>query len=92
MHVFFVLNFLVWGGLVLLGIDMLRGVSDQHVPGYPNSGQISYYVRAPVVMVVFTLGTYVFSLMRRPSRLPLAIEVLALLLFFPYVVRYSGGI
>jgi len=92
MHVFAALNSVVWGGLVLLGFSLMRGVTDQHVPGYPNSGQIGYYVRMPVVMSVFTLGLYLLSFVRRMPCLFLVIEVLALLLFFPYMLAYTGGI
>ena len=46
-----VLNTLVWGGLVWIGVGLMQGVAERHVPGYPNNGQIAYYVVTPLVVL-----------------------------------------
>ena len=92
MHVLVAVNVLLWGCLALLGNSLIAGVADQHVLGYPNNGQVSYYIWTPVAVMATALATYILSLLRRATWLFLTIEVLSLLFFFPYILPYTGGI
>ena len=92
MHVFFALNLLIWGGLALLGVGLTDGVANRHVPGYPNAGQIDYYVWTPVAMVAIALGTYLLSYLRRATWLCLTVEICAFLFFFPHMLSFTGGV
>lgn len=83
----------VWLALLWLGIDLTRGVSAQHVPGYPNSGQIFYYVGVPLSIAVGLLivGVILNKVRRSPALLSTASGG-ALLFLVPYMLGYTGGI
>jgi hypothetical protein len=85
------INLLVWGGFIWLGIDLVRGVTAQHAPGYPNHGQITYYIRFPILMAVLTLSVYLLSRFTRYGGVALALQIFLLLTFFPFVLTYTGG-
>ena len=92
MHVLTGLNILIWGGLIFLGYNLIDGVVAQKVVGYPNFGQITYYLYAPIVMVAVAVVTYLFSRLGRFIGLLLAIQTVVLLAFFPYILAYTGGV
>ena len=72
---------------------MLNNVSSQHVTGYPNSGQIFYYLKLPLIVAAVAM-TAIF-LCNFVKRLPimLAIAASGCLLYLPvYLLPYSGGV
>lgn len=83
----------LWLSLLWLGIDLTRGVSAQHVPNYPNSGQIFYYIGVPLSVAA---GLLIVSLIlnriwRSPALLSGA-SGCALLFLIPYMLGYTGGV
>ncbi|WP_174301680.1 hypothetical protein [Caulobacter sp. S45] len=82
-----------WGGLVALGLEGLKGVVEQHVPGYPASGQIIYYFLMPVTAFLISFLSGVFCLkmprVRWAGQLILLILLLGLL---PFLFLYTGGV
>ncbi|WP_109125910.1 hypothetical protein [Dyella sp. C11] len=63
---------IIWLLCSLLGLVLYGSVVSQHVPGYPDSGQMKFYVVVPVAM---TLGSGLLVLLSK--RLPTALIVLA---------------
>ena len=89
------LNLLVWGFWLWTGIGLLRGVANQHVPGYPNSGQIEYYAGIPGVLVVICLAfaaLVFFNKGKLASSIANIIQVTALIAVLPYMIVYGGGV
>jgi hypothetical protein len=82
-----------WGGLVALGLEGLKGVVEQHVPGYPASGQIIYYLWIPGTAFLISLLSGVFCLkmpgIRWIRQLVLLVSLLSLL---PFLFLYTGGV
>ena len=44
-----------WGFFAWSGFNGIKGLQAQHVPGYPNRGQIEFYVVFPLIMVATAL-------------------------------------
>jgi hypothetical protein len=82
-----------WGGLVALGLEGLKGVVEQHVPGYPAPGQIIYYFWMPATAFFISFLSGVFCLkmprVRWAGHLILLVSLLALL---PFLFLYTGGV
>ena len=83
---------LLWGGLGLLGLTLIASVTEQHVFGFPNDAQRMFYVRIPFAILATALVAYFLSFTRRVSWLFFAIQILALLCFFPYLLFFGGGV
>ena len=49
------LNGLAWGCLSWMGWNGIKYIESQHATGYPNTGQIGYYLAAPLVMLTLSL-------------------------------------
>ena len=56
-----VFDCVLWGGLSWIGTMLIRGVTDQHVPGYPNQTQIFVYVTLPNVIVIMLILITLFG-------------------------------
>jgi hypothetical protein len=82
----------LWGGLLWIGINLIEGVAARHVPGYPNSGQIFYYIGVPAaVTATLILSAVIFNFV---VRCPLCLGLLSLLTFVAlpmYLYGYTGG-
>jgi hypothetical protein len=84
-------NVLIWCGFTWLGRGLINGVTGQNVTGYPNTGQLIYYLRFPLVMAACTIGAYAVSRFTRYKRMALAVQFVALLVFLPFLLGYTGG-
>jgi hypothetical protein len=83
----------LWALLLWMGIDLTNGVSGQHVAGYPNSGQMIYYIWVPfLVCVALLIFAVVLNRGRRTPAPLLAVSFCALMFLFPYLFVYTGGI
>jgi len=84
------LNVLVWGGLAVVGYQGVQSIVQQHAPGYPSSGQIDYYVVAPLVILAVSIA---WPLLLWRGRLGLRnIGPTITLLILPlYLFAYTGG-
>jgi hypothetical protein len=87
------LDCLLWGGLLLVGINLIDGVSAQHARGYPNSTQIFHYIGLPgAVTAALILAAVVFNfVIRSPTWLGI-LSVVALLPLPVYLFMYGGGV
>jgi hypothetical protein len=87
------LDCLLWGSLLLVGINLIDGVSAQHAPGYPNSTQILYYIGVPgAVTAALILAAVVFNFVIRSPTWPGILSVVALLPLPVYLLMYGGGV
>ena len=83
----------LWLGLVWLGIDGMRGVVNQHAPGYPSPGQLAFYVGAPAVVACgLVLWAILCNLVWRSATALGLVSVLALLFLPLYLLPYGGGV
>jgi hypothetical protein len=81
----------LWVLALWLGIGLIDGVTRQNVPGYPNSGQMTYYVFIPAGVVLILVSTIAhFNFVKRSPRILTIISVLALL-YLPFYLILSGG-
>jgi len=82
---------LIWALVCFCGISLLQGVAAQKVSGYPNQGQINWYVLFPAVMAVLDVLLIVLA-----RSLPLLLRVIAfaiqLLLLPAFIFFGSGGV
>jgi hypothetical protein len=86
------INALIWGTLIVMGRSGISSITAQHVKGYPASGQITYYLYIPIIVFLVVLSSFALSLRRRFGCFIIAIQVVAFLIFFPYMLAYTGGI
>ena len=81
----------LWLFMALIGISGIEGVRDQHVPGYPNDGQLRLYVAIPLIGFAASAAILGFA-NRLPSwanRIVMSITLLALL---PVFMTFGGGV
>jgi hypothetical protein len=86
------LNILVWGGLSWIGWGLIRSVEARHAAGYPNLGQIEYYLVLPLLMLSVSLVPGAFLGQTRWSSLATIWCSLTLIAVVPYLLPYSGGV
>ena len=80
---------ILWGYFALMGFDAMADIAAQRAPGFPNSGQRTYYLYTPLAMAVVSLFLFVAT-----WRLKRPIGCLAGLLLAalpPYLLFYTGG-
>jgi len=84
-------SIVLWGFFAWSGFNGIKGVQARHVPGYPNRGQIEFYIVFPLIMVAIALVLPIL-LRRTPwSGGGTAILIATLLLLIPYAFVFTGG-
>jgi hypothetical protein len=84
---------LLWFGLLLIGRSLMSGVVTQEATGYPNMGQIDYYVVWPAVIVMALLAcAWICNSLRRWPALLAIVSGVCLVLCGPYFLAYGGGV
>jgi hypothetical protein len=86
------INVFLWGALVWLGRSLSANVAARNIQGYPNHGQLVYYVYVPMGMVVLALAAFALARIRKVKYLALVIEILVLLALLPFMLPYTGGV
>jgi hypothetical protein len=92
MRVIAAINVLLWGTFIWIGHGLLDDLVKRSVPGFPNQGQMTYYLYFPIGMLGLTLSGYVLSRVRKLRYLGLGVEILLLVLFVPFFLGYPGGV
>lgn len=82
----------IWLALVVMGYQGIQGVVAQHAEGYPNAGQIRYYVVFPSIIAVVAALTAICLWFGRFRMLARIVQVLTFLVLFPYLLIYTGGV
>ena len=82
----------LWGGLALMGWDGIRSIADQQVAGYPNAGQIRYYLLMPLAAFALSAALLGLTWLRRYDGALAAVGALLILLILPYLLPYTGGV
>jgi hypothetical protein len=84
--------FAIWLALGLNGRTLLSGAVAQQAPGFPNSGQIDYYLAIPLLVAISILVVaWVCSAIKRLSWVQLILSVFALIALPVYMLAYTGG-
>lgn len=81
----------LWLFMALAGASAIEGIGDQHVPGYPNDGQLRLYVVIPLIGLVGSAAVVCFA-RRLPSlakRIAVGLRFFALLSVF---LVFGGGV
>lgn len=81
----------LWLLMVLIGPYAIEGIRDQHVPDYPNEGQLRLYVLVPLIGLAGSGAIFAFA-KRLPDwarRIGTGISFFALLLVF---MTFGGGV
>ena len=86
------LNGLAWGGLSWMGWEGIKYIESQHATGYPNTGQIGYYLAAPLVMLTLSLVPGALFSQTKWSAAATLWCSLTLLAVLAYLYPYSGGV
>ncbi|WP_293389355.1 hypothetical protein [Nevskia sp.] len=82
----------IWSLLAVMGYHVIEGVVAQHAEGYPNTGQLRFYIVFPLVVAAsgaITAICFWFGRFRGPARL---VQVLSLFATLPYLFLYTGGL
>jgi hypothetical protein len=85
------LSSLSWGYFAYSGYDLLHRVAQRQAPGYPNAEQWRYYVYFPLIMLAINAALLVLA-KKMPTKLFVALWIIQLSIFVPFVVRYGGGV
>jgi len=84
---------LLWLSLIVAGHDLVRGVVNQRVLGYPGMGQIDFLIVWPtIVVLILILCAWAVNGLRRWYVFLAAISGAALLALLPYLFVYGGGV
>lgn len=86
------LSIILWGYLVVSGIAGHQLIAGQNVNDFPSDAQRNYYVIIPLSVFVFCVFIFIFVRGVRWSSVRLASAVFSLLLLFPYIIFYRGGV
>ena len=82
---------LLWLLMTVTGISGIVGIRDQHLPGYPNAGQIGLYVAIPVLGFSCCAAILCFA-----KKLPGWAKGVALTILFvallPVLLMFGGGV
>ena len=81
----------LWLFMALDGISVIQGIRSQHVPGYPNDGQLRLYVVIPLIGLAGSAGIVCFArwLPGLAKRVGMGISFFALLSVF---LIWGGGV
>jgi hypothetical protein len=82
----------VWGGFVLLGLEGIKDIANQHAPGYPNWAQIIYYLGFPLLMFCVSLAWPVWRLRVGAQNLGIGVLSAVLAISPLYLLAYTGGV
>jgi hypothetical protein len=85
-------NAVVWFGLAWVGWGLLRGVETRHVAGYPNRGQLIYYLGFPMIMAASALALFAVARYTRFRAPALLTQVLVFFVLLPFLLGYGGGV
>jgi hypothetical protein len=86
------INALVWGALSWMGWEGIKFIESQHTAGYPNLGQIGYYLATPLVMLIVALVPGALLSQTKWSVLGNVWSSFALIAAVPYFLLYGGGV
>jgi hypothetical protein len=80
----------LWAAMLWIGFELVDGIAHQHVPGFPNSGQIFHDIWIPIIMMAgLMLSVIVFNIGR--SARPLKYVSVGAIIFLLFHFITSGG-
>ncbi|MCK9193519.1 MAG: hypothetical protein M0P19_06555 [Nevskia sp.] len=81
----------IWVSFVIMGYQGIQSVAMQNVQGYPNDGQIRFYIVLPSIVATAVALSAICFWFNRLKALARAIQVFSLVALFPYLFFYTGG-
>ena len=84
------LSTLLWTLFTYTGYDLVSGLAQRHVPGYPNAGQWRYYVYFPLAMLLANIVLFMLA-KRMPISVFVALWIVQVVVFIPFLFAYGGG-
>ncbi len=81
----------LWLFMSLTGISGIEGIRDQHVPGFPNGGQLRLYVVVPLIGLAGSAAILVFA-ERLPNWAKRSGMTISFLVLLPVFMMFGGGI
>ena len=85
------ISVIIWILFLILGIHLSMSVYEQQISGYPNVGQILYYIGFPSFMAVI-LGAIIAFAKRIRSYIVSVFSLVSLACLPVYLFFYTGGV
>lgn len=83
----------LWGGILWIGMDLLKGIVAQRVLGYPAPGQFDFLVGLPFAAITVIGGvTLIVNALKRFWIASYLVSGAALIALLPYLFVYGGGV
>ena len=86
-----IVNVLIWGALVWVGLALLKRAEVRHLAVHAGAGQLAYFVQVPLAMMVITGLAYATTRVTGFKFSGMAIEVIATLGILALVLAYVSG-
>lgn len=86
------LNGAVWGGLSAMGWNLIKYAIGRNIAGFPNTGQLGYYLVTPLIMLTASLVPGALLGQTRYSAGANVWCSLTLVAVVPYLLPYTGGV
>jgi hypothetical protein len=86
-----VLATVFWGALLYLGVTVTANAFRQAVAGFPNSGQLRFYIFFPEAMTLLS-ACLTLCVNKLPKPLFVVLSLTQFALIPPYLFFYTGGI
>jgi glucan phosphoethanolaminetransferase (alkaline phosphatase superfamily) len=83
------LTVLIWSSFSASGLSMMQ---EARIAGRPFESHMSYYVDFPVLMLVSALVACGLALFTRLRIVALIAQVTLLIVAFPFLLAYTGGV
>jgi uncharacterized membrane protein YwzB len=81
----------IWVSFVIMGYQGIQSVVTQNVQGYPNVGQIRFYIILPSIVATAVACSAICFWFNRLKILARTVQVFSLVALFPYLFFYTGG-
>jgi hypothetical protein len=91
-HILGLVTATLWALLLIMGLGGIDSIRSQHVPGFPSTGQLRYYVYFPAASLALVIAAWVLAAHWRQFKVPAVILIALALVALPgYLFFYTGG-
>jgi hypothetical protein len=83
----------LWAAMLWIGIDLIKGITDRHLQGYPDSGQVFSFIGIPsMVIATLLMSGIVFNFLIRSPRMLKYSSITSLIVLVFYFLSLGGGV